>query len=812
MQNNQRTPSTPMEQLASLSRLYVKHYMLWLAPVLICTTIAAAYAMMKKPTYQASQSMHVRDEAIGTIARPGQFSDTDARKTAQETVLEVARSHQVVAAALKTVGREPGKPASGDFPSNDDIESLRDGIKVSAPRGAELGQTEVIYLSVRAASTDRAIALTDAISEQLVKQLGRLRDLKTKSVIDELTRRRDLAKADLEVATRQLEEMERAVGRDLATLRSMNQTGGNSQLSSAQSEIKNEIRVATRTLDTSKQLQKYLQAARGDTYKLVATPNSLLESQPALRRLKDGLIDKQLKTAEMLGTMNAEHPQVKAALVAEQEIRDDLQAELALAIRALNTDIQLAQSQIESLERQSNKISDRLDRLAGLRARYGNLVAEVDQRSNYVEQSEQELSQARASQASAALVSLVTRIDQPRAGMRPVGPGKKIIVLAGLAGGLLIGMGSVLLMVPQSRGRRRNDPEGGRRATDVTETAVASSQANATAELPEPAPEAPAPMPVAEVEPQGNEPHQIEVVDEIVEKINDTLNEPAANIGAETSFPASDVDERDLGEPDLDAVASDVAELTEVVERSEVTLSEESLLRDDWKPAKASPLNSPATPLEKRESEPPAQLDQLEDVVRGVDKATAEDEEVVEVEAVAVEAVAVEVEAVEVDVEKVEVEEMAEAVEVLDDTDIDSDWDGDVDSDLKSDLGSNLESEYDRDESEEDRGAVELKSDAEEPQKEEPKSSVRDTDHDGLPVSKSKNEEVEVDEDVECVEDAAAEVADEVEDVEEDEEADDLSLVRQTQMMPRRHAPKQEENERSTMSLTESLRQLQTRQ
>lgn len=471
MDNNthQRNASTPMGQLASLSKLFVQHYWLWLAPVLICTAIATAYAVLRKPLYEASQSMHVRDEAIGTIARAGQFSDTDARKTAQETVLEVARSHQVVASALKVVGRA-GAASSGNFPSNTDVETLRDRIKVFAPQGAELGQTEVIYLSVKARSTERAIALTDAICDQLVKQLGQLRDLKTKSVLAELTRTRELARADLDASTRQLESMERAVGGDLVTLRSMNQAGSDSQLSGAQSEIKNELRKATRTLETSQQLQRYLEAARNDTGKLVATPNTLLESQPALRRLKDGLIDKQLRTAEMLGTMNAEHPRVKAALAAEQEIRDDLQEELTLAIQALNTDIQLAQSHIRSLEQQSNEISGRLDRLAGLRARYGNLVSDVDQRTKYLEQSEQDLSQARASQASAELVSLVTRIDRPRAGMRPVGPGKKIIVLAGLAGGLMIGAGTVLLMVPQARGRRRTDTSGGRRATDASST------------------------------------------------------------------------------------------------------------------------------------------------------------------------------------------------------------------------------------------------------------------------------------------------------------------------------------------------------
>ena len=59
-------------------------------------------------TWRASQAIVVRDEA-GGIARLGRFDSTDSMKAFQETVLEVARSREVVSGALRALGpqRQP---------------------------------------------------------------------------------------------------------------------------------------------------------------------------------------------------------------------------------------------------------------------------------------------------------------------------------------------------------------------------------------------------------------------------------------------------------------------------------------------------------------------------------------------------------------------------------------------------------------------------------------------------------------------------------------------------------------------------------
>ena len=86
--------------------------------------------------------------------------------------------------------------------------------------------------------------------------------------------------------------------------------------------------------------------------------------------------------------------------------------------------------------------------LAAVRAGYANQVAEAKNRAVLLERAEQNLAEARAARASAKAASLISRIDTPDAGIRPVGPGRIVIALCGVLGGLLAGFGLVFLTVP----------------------------------------------------------------------------------------------------------------------------------------------------------------------------------------------------------------------------------------------------------------------------------------------------------------------------------------------------------------------------
>ncbi len=294
----------------------------------------------------------------------------------------------------------------------------------------------MIYLSIRANSAAAAVQLNDAICDQLVERLQLMRNYCAESVIQELSEKLKLTQQNLDDATGRLEAMEKEVGSDLGELRTLNQAGtGESNLRSGLNQIKNDLRSARSNRTAQQQQLEILRAASQDPETLVATPNRLLESQPGLRRLKEGLVDAQLRVASLMGKMNPAHPDVKAALAAEAEIRQNLYRELDTTIRGIRADLQVTEAVIESYEKQLAEVQGRLDRLASLRARYENLVSEVAHRSQQLRESQRALADAGATQEASQTSSLITRIDEPDPGDGPVGPGRLTLLLSSWIGG-----------------------------------------------------------------------------------------------------------------------------------------------------------------------------------------------------------------------------------------------------------------------------------------------------------------------------------------------------------------------------------------
>ncbi len=120
---------------------------------------------LKSDQWTASQGLIVRDEANGAVMRLGRFQSQTEMKAAQETILEMARNTQVLREALLEVGPEkkwwPGSATMTEsWPSQSDVSDLADeAIGVRAPKGAEFGTTEVIYLDIKQSSRERALAL-----------------------------------------------------------------------------------------------------------------------------------------------------------------------------------------------------------------------------------------------------------------------------------------------------------------------------------------------------------------------------------------------------------------------------------------------------------------------------------------------------------------------------------------------------------------------------------------------------------------------------------------------------------------------------
>jgi succinoglycan biosynthesis transport protein ExoP len=465
------SPTLPIAlRPGEIARALKRHLWLWAAPTAIFTLAGLAYALLRPAAWQATQALVVRDESGGGLGRAGRFDNPEALKAALETVQEIARGRAVVEAALRQVGPPSDRASPAAWPTARDIADAQADIAIKPPQGAEFGRTEVVRLTVVAPSRDRAVALNQAVRQQLDRRLRELREEKAGGIIAELEQAAQLARGELDRATAALQAMEREVGPDLGELRTLNDRGaGESNLRSSSNQIKNELRQARAAVDSHEQLLRNLEAAASDPGSLVATPNRLLESQPALRRLKDGLVDAQLRAAEVLSKMNREHPLARAALEAEAQVRRDLHDELEVAVRGVEGELEVGRAQVAALESQLHDVNRRLENLAGIRARYANLSDEVQQRSRMVDQARKELADARASHASAASVSLLTPVDGPETGDRPTGPGRTTIVLAAMVGGLISGLGLVFLASPMGavRGRRWSDYLGiGRRASD----------------------------------------------------------------------------------------------------------------------------------------------------------------------------------------------------------------------------------------------------------------------------------------------------------------------------------------------------------
>ncbi len=442
------TPS-PLE----VFHLMNKHRARWIVPTVAFAAAALVYALVKSDTWEASQALVVRNEAHGPSDRPGKFAATDEMKTVQETIVELARSDSVLETALRQVGPPASVTSLSEealtWPSAQDIDDLRGNVKVTPPNGAEFGKTEVFYVRAVASDRQRALELTTAIVDGLQGRFQKLQSDNATSMIQELERTAQLADNDLAAATAKLTEYEMNVGSDLSELRILNDTpSGNSDLRQKVVAVENELRDAVTQQRAAAELSELLAQAKHDETRLVALPDRLLKSHATLSRLIEGLSQARLRTSTLLGSKSDAHPLVIAAKAEELEVVANLKRELDNSVRIAAVEENLQTDRVETLRSQLANVHARLERLAALRAEYGNRVAVAKSREKLSEDARRNLADARASHAAAASASLINRIDEATTGPRPTGPGKSTIVLVGMVGGMLVGFGIVFLTVP----------------------------------------------------------------------------------------------------------------------------------------------------------------------------------------------------------------------------------------------------------------------------------------------------------------------------------------------------------------------------
>lgn len=463
---------------------------LWLGTTALFGTLGILYILfLKQDQFLASQAILVRDEANGAVMRLGRFQSQAEMKAAQETTLEMAKSHQVVREALNKIGPEPSlfsfsSGPTAAFPSTRQIEDFaKESISIHAPKGTEFGVTEVIYIDIKSSTQERSLALNQALCDALESRLQQVRTVRADSVIAELSYARDAAKAELLTATDRLHAMEREAGTDLSDLRGMtDMISGSSSARLEYDQIKNELRQTEQSLQQLQSDRDLLRKAIVDPTSFVVAPSALLNSQPGLKRLREGLVDAQISGSQLSGKFTDEHPLVVASNSAQTTIVQRFSRELRASIESIEADIAVIERKRERLETQRVTLEDRLSRLADRRALYANLAADVKSRNAILENAEKELAEATAARDSSKSTSLLTRLDAPIVSDKPIGPGKTTLAVICTAAGLAFGLGIVFLITPidagPTFGRRISDRFYGRRHTDAVSSDSQASVPN----------------------------------------------------------------------------------------------------------------------------------------------------------------------------------------------------------------------------------------------------------------------------------------------------------------------------------------------
>lgn len=459
-------PNVTNRQLLDVIKTYWAWRTLWISSTVCFALLGLVYVLFfKADVWVASQGLIVRDEANGAVMRLGRFQSQTEMKTAQETILEMARNSQVLSMALHKTGRPPSllqMLEAGAPPTSAEVDELAKCIEVRAPRGAELGTTEVIYLDVKQPSRTRAVELNTAVCNALEDQLQTVRKARADGVISELTTATHAAEKSLAEATERLQVIESEAGADLADLRGLTDTntGGNTNR-----QVLDTIKSEQRQVELQRhQLEIDLNLAKQsfeDPDALLLTPSRLITNLAGLRKLREGLADASITTAGLKGRFTEVNPIVIAAVETENRIRAQLRQEIGLAIETLTKDLEVTDQQLLKLQSQQSQLEKRLEKLAEIRAQYSNVASDVRSRNQHLQDIQRELAQATASRDAAITSSLLTRLDEPLLGERPIGPGRSLILAGATASGLFFGLGIVFLLTPLTNytnyGRRQQD-------------------------------------------------------------------------------------------------------------------------------------------------------------------------------------------------------------------------------------------------------------------------------------------------------------------------------------------------------------------
>ncbi len=436
-------------QMPGLIAILLRFRMVILGSVAVFGLGGIVFALMTPRVYQANQLFLIRDDIAG-----GRFQSLEWLKSAQETVQEVAKHSDVLRASLQEVGPEYPSWMGGnkDFPTLEDIESLRDSVWVSAPGGNEVGKTEMIRLNVKAASRERALRLLKQISIGISRQMRQIRAEKAANIEAGRLAAVEAAQQQSSEITRQVIAMERSLGEDVIELRSMLDDKSSSEsallkplLLSLDAELSKETNFQSKI----RQDVQFFQNGLENVANLLGFPNNLLDEYQTLRDLKGGLVAAQIAMADVKSRYEPWHGKYTQAEERLSTLEKQIRNELNVSIEIAKSRLTFVEGQINSLKQQREQRVAQLTRLADLRAPYQILMATQTATTQNLRQAQDELAQARAARISAAETDLLTSMEEPEAGTKNVGSSRTLIVLGGGICGIFVGLGLVMLLSAQ---------------------------------------------------------------------------------------------------------------------------------------------------------------------------------------------------------------------------------------------------------------------------------------------------------------------------------------------------------------------------
>ena len=428
-----------------ISLIDYKYY--WIVPFVLGVLFSLFYALfLHSPTYTARQSLIVRDDLMGTSFKPSRFESLDSMKSAQETILEIARKPEVIRNVMEQLTTKSMFGSSGV--SEHDIEQMQGNIEFGAPNGAEFGRTEAVVLSVTETSRERAKKFTTLLLEEISTKLSDVRHQRLNSMEQELTLASDEALKMLRESSNKLQATERGFGIEITTMRGLNEPQGGNSFDLKLNQIQVEKRQADAALASIKEQKHLLEAAKNSGTQEVVISSELLQLQPGLVGMMQSLTNATEKLSADEGRYKPLHPVLKASRMAVQHQKQLLFQSIGNVVAGLDSQLAMAEKQVETLDNSIRTLEGNMIDLTEQRVGYDTQQADFKSKTKVYSDVQAQLSQIQSYSSSSKNVALLNPIGQPQVGTRPNGLGKKATIIAGGCLGLMVGLGLVALVVP----------------------------------------------------------------------------------------------------------------------------------------------------------------------------------------------------------------------------------------------------------------------------------------------------------------------------------------------------------------------------